>query len=209
MKKIFTMSLVLFLIGGISIAGAADQGEDEIGQRAKAYFEDLFASLGTVAAQYPTIDNFREIMRPVVEKTDGIYGATLIDPDFVIREVYFHSHFLARGFDLKKVKELKDFYRMMKEDPAPQLSEPAHGSLFQPRLIAMRYPAIRNGKLENVVSMMVRTQSFLKSAGLDKCKAYKIICQGKLAEEKGELSERFKEVKVNLPSTEWVIQYEK
>jgi len=209
MKKVFLVFLSCFLMSGISFVWAADYANDEIGQKADSYFKELFLDLGRVAAQDPTVDDFREIMRPVVEKTDGIYGATLIDPEFVIRQIYFHSHFLARGFDLKKVKELENFYKMMKENPAPQLSEPGHGSLFQPRLIAMRYPVVKNGELKNIVSMMVRTQSFLKATGLDKCKAYKIICQGKLAEERSELSEGFKEVKLSLPSTEWVIQYEK
>ncbi|MBI5049938.1 MAG: hypothetical protein HZC11_03460, partial [Nitrospirae bacterium] len=161
MKKVFLMVLISFLIGGVSFAWAVDYAKDEIGHKAELYFEELFSILRDAAAQDPTADSFKEIMKPGVEKIDGIYGATLIDPDFVIRQVYFHSHFLARGFDLKKVKELDNFYRMMKESPAPQLSEPGHGNLVQPRLIAARYPVIKNGELKNIVSVMVRTQSFL------------------------------------------------
>jgi hypothetical protein len=73
----------------------------------------------------------------------------------------------------------------------------------------MRYPVVVNGKLKNILSMMVRTQAYLKAAGLDECRAYKIICQGKLAEEKGTLGKDFKQVKVKLPSTKWTIQYKK
>lgn len=209
MKKVFLVVLSSVLIGGVSFAWAVDYNKDEIGHKAESYFEELFSILRDIAAQDPTVDSFKEIMKPAIEKIDGIYGATLIDPDFVIRQVYFHSHFLARGFDLKNVKELDNFYKMMKENPAPQLSEPGHGNLVQPRLIAVRYPVIKNGELKNIVSVMVRTQSFLKAAGLNRCKAYKIICLGKLTEEKGELTENFKEVKLSLPSTEWVVQYEK
>jgi hypothetical protein len=59
-----------------------------------------------------------------------------------------------------------------------------------------------------VVSLLVRTEAFLKAAGLDQCSAYKIICRGELAEEKGTLSNHFHEVPLHLPSTEWVIQYD-
>ncbi|MBN1547331.1 MAG: hypothetical protein JW902_11780 [Syntrophaceae bacterium] len=144
----------------------------------------------------------------MAEATDGFYGGTLIDSDWVIAQVYFKSHFLARGFDLKKVKELSAFYKMMKESPAPQLSEPGHGSLVQPRLIAMRYPVMKDGKVKNILSVMVKTEAYLKAVGLDKRRAYKIICRGELAEEKGKLPKDYKQVKLDLPSTEWIIQYQ-
>ena len=92
--------------------------------------------------------------------------------------------------------------------PAPQLSEPGHGNLVQPRLIAMRYPVVKNGKMTSMVSMMIRTEAFLKAVKIDTCKAYKFTCLGKEAESSGTLSKAAKEVKVELPSTEWVIQYE-
>jgi hypothetical protein len=44
--------------------------------------------------------------------------------------------------------------------------------------------------------------------GLDKCRAFKIICRGEPAEEKGELSDHYREVKLSLPATDWVIQYD-
>jgi hypothetical protein len=187
----------------------ADPNSDEIGQKTVAYFTDLFDKLGSAAQKDPTSDTYRKIFKPVAESIDGLYGATLIGPDWVIVQVYHSSHFLARGFDLKKVKELTEFYKLMQDQPAPQLSEPGHGSLMQPRLIAMRYPVIKDGKVKNIVSIMVRTPAYLKAVGLDQCSAYKITCKGKLAEEKGTLAKGFKEVKLQLPSTEWVIQYQK
>jgi hypothetical protein len=186
-----------------------DPNNDEIGLKTVAYFDELFGKLKTAAQKDPSYDTFRTIMKPVAESVDGFFGGTLIDPNFVIIQVYYKRNFLARGYDLKKVKELTDFYKMMKEKPAPQLSEPGHGSLIQPRLIAMRYPVIKDGKLNNIVSMMVKTEAYLKASGLDKCSAYKIICQGELAEEKGKLGKNYKEVKLSLPSTEWVIQYQR
>ena len=186
-----------------------DPNNDEVGIKTTAYFKDLFGKMALAAQKDPNYDSYRQIMKPVAEDVKGFYGGTLVDPDWVIRQVYYPSHFLARGYDLKKVKELTEFYKMMKEKPAPQLSEPGHGSLVQPRLIAMRYPVIVNGKLKNILSMMMKTQEYLKAVGLDECSAYKIICQGKLAEEKGTLGKDFKQVKVKLPSTEWTIQYKK
>lgn len=209
MKRFLLVIAGAVLIGNFSISWGIAQDRDEIERNIEVYFEELFIRLKKVAEQDPTIENFRKIMRPVVEETDGLFGATLIDPDFVIQQVYYPSHFLGRGYDLRKVKELKYFYKIMKQNPAPQLSEPGHGGIFQPRLISMRYPVIKDGKLRNIVSIMVRTKSFLKATGLDKCKAFRIICLGKLAEERGMLSENYKEITLELPSTEWVIQYER
>jgi hypothetical protein len=148
-------------------------------------------------------------MKTFMEATPGVFGATLIDTNFVIRAVYFKRDFLAVGFDLKKVKQLDHFWKLMQEKPAPQVSEPGHGSLVQPRLVAMRYPIIKDGRFEGIVSVMIHTDTFLKAVGLDTCSAYKIICLGVLAEEKGDLGKTYNDVPVTLPSTEWVIQYRK
>ncbi len=181
---------------------------DVLSRNIQNYFDSLFKSMKEVADKNPTVDNFRELMKPGAETIKGLYGATFIDADWVIRQVYFPTHFLAKGFDLKKVKELKYFQDLMIKTPAPQLSEPGHGSIFQPRLIAMRYPVITDGKMVNLISMMIRTEYFLEETGLDTCTAFKIICLGQTAEEKGTLSANFKEIKLELPSTTWVIQYE-
>jgi hypothetical protein len=202
-------ALLMCACGAFGADPNCDPNNDEIGIKTCAYFNDLFGKMVQAAQKDPNYDNYREVMKPVAESVKGFYGGTLVDTDWVIWQVYYPSHFLARGYDLKKVKELTEFQKLMKEKPAPQLSEPAHGSLVQPRLIAMRYPVVVNGKLKNILSMMVRTQAYLKAAGLDECSAYKIICQGKLAEEKGTLGKDFKQVKVKLPSTEWTIQYKK
>ncbi|MBM4102442.1 MAG: hypothetical protein FJ263_00115 [Planctomycetes bacterium] len=214
-KNIALLLLAVVLMCTAKALGEPSQGlscdpnNDEVGRKTVAYFNTLFEGLGKTAEKDPLYDSYREIMKPVAESTEGFYGGTLVGPDWVIVQVYYPSHFLARGFDLKKVKELTDFYKMMQEKPAPQLSEPGHGSIMQPRLIAMRYPVIRDGKVKNILSMMVRTEAYLKAVGLDKCSAYKITCKGKLAEEKGELAKEYKEVKLQLPSTEWTIQYQK
>lgn len=204
LSVIFTALSVLFLASPYQA-----KGDDEIAVKTTSYFEGLFNQLKSAAEQDPSADTFRRIMKPAAESIKGFFGATLISPDFVIRQVYNPTHFLARGYDLKKVKELEYFYGLMKENPAPQLSEPGHGSIVQPRLIAMRYPVIKEGNLTNIISMMVRTDNFLEASGLDKCKAYKIICLGKVAESKGELSKDYKEISLKLPSTEWSIRYEK
>jgi hypothetical protein len=191
-----------------SFAVRAAQTDDPIGTAVENYFNAAFERLGKVAAQKPTVETFRKAMKPCAEATNGFFGGTLIDTDYVIRQTYLKKNFLAKGFSLRKVKQLDYFWEQMDKNPAPQLSEPGHGSLIQPRLIAMRYPVITDGKLVNVVSMMVRTESFLEATGLDKCSAFKIICRGEPAEEKGTLSENFHEVKLALPSTDWVIQYD-
>ncbi|MDO8301757.1 MAG: hypothetical protein Q7T18_00795, partial [Sedimentisphaerales bacterium] len=160
-------ALLMCACGTFGADPNCDPSNDEVGRKTLAYFNDLFGKMAQAAQEDPNYDSFRKIMKPVAEEVKGFYGGTLVDPDFVIRQVYYPSHFLARGYDLKKVKELTEFYKTMKEKPSPQLSEPGHGSLVQPRLIAMRYPVIVNGKFKNIVSMMVRTDEYLKAAGLD------------------------------------------
>lgn len=203
MKRLITLAL---LFAALTVRAA--RTEDSIGIAVEDYFRTAFAKLGEVAAKKPTHDTFREAMKPAAESVEGFFGGTLINPDFVIAQSYYKFHALANGFDLKKIKELDYFRDLMNTAPAPQLSEPGHGRLFQPRLISMRYPIVTGGKLQGVVSMMVRTERFIEVTGLAKCRAYKITCRGELAEEKGNLSDHPREVRLALPSTEWVIQYD-
>ncbi len=181
---------------------------DPIAVAAEKYLMESFARLREVAAQKPTPETFRAAMKPCAEATPGFFGGTYIDTGYTIRQVYFKRNFLARGFSLRKVKQLKPFWEQMDENPMPQLSEPGHSLIRPVHLITMRYPVLTNGKLEGVVSMIVRTKAFLKASGLDRCRAYTVICQGVVAEKNGKLSNHHREVKLTLPSTEWVIQYD-
>ena len=202
------LAIAVALAGILAAKGAEEQ--DPVAKAVAAYFDQCFKDLKAVAETHPTTETFRQEMKAVAEKTKGFFGGTLIDTNFVIAEVYFRRDALARGYDLKKVKELDAFWKKMREKPEPQLSEPGHGNLLQPRLVAMRYPFLApDGKLEGIVSMMVRTDYFLKEARLGECSAFQIVVDNKTAEEKGTLSASPREVKVSLPSTEWVIRYDR
>ena len=204
---------ILALIGLCTLPFAASAQvqppDDPVGKATAAYFAKTFADLQAVADQHPTKETFREAMKPLEEATEGFFGGSFIDTDFVIREVYYPRDFLARGFDLKKVKQLDYFWDLMRKNPTPQLSEPGHGSIVQPRLIAMRYPVLKDGKLAAVVSFFVRTEKFLEAVGLGDAKGYRISCRGVLAEEDGKLGANAKRVTVSLPANEWVIEYAK
>lgn len=208
MKK-YVLSLI-FLICAVpffAIQAMAVPSETQLVTAVQGYFAPLFAGLEKAARKQPTVDSFREVMKPFVSDIDGFFGGTLIDKDFVIRQVYRRRNFLAVGYDLKKVKELDYFWDRMRKEPSPQLSEPGHGSLLQPRLIAMRYPIMQDGQLTGVVSLMVRTKAFLKAVGLDQAAAYRIVCRGQEAEAEGELGKDFKQITLQLPANEWLIQY--
>ena len=207
MVRAFIVSLVLLFLFFIPQVARA-QAADDMQKKVQVYFDDIFLKLKTIAHQQPTVANFRQISQPVLKSVPGLFGGSYIDDKWVIRQSLFAIHAMARGFDLKGVAELHYFQQKMKDAPGPQLSEPGHGNLMQPRLIAMRYPVLKDGKVEGIVSVMVRTPAFLRAVGLDKAKAYKIICLGKLAEQYGVMPEKFTEFKVSLPSTEWLIQYE-
>lgn len=204
---------ILALIGLLALPCAASAQvqppDDPVGKATAAYFAKTFADLKAVADQQPTKETFREAMKPLEEATAGFFGGSFIDTDFVIREVYHPRDFLARGFDLKKVKQLDYFWDLMRKEPTPQLSEPGHGSIVQPRLIAMRYPVMKDGKLAAVVSFFVRTEAFLDAVGLGDAKGYRITCRGVLAEEDGKLGDSPKSVTVSLPANEWLIEYVK
>ena len=206
-----TKILALLALCALPFAAAAQvqPPDDPVGKAVAAYFDKTFANLKAVADKQPTKDTFREAMKPLEDATDGFFGGSFIDTDFVIREVYYPRDFLARGFDLKKVKQLDYFWDLMRKNPTPQLSEPGHGSIVQPRLIAMRYPVMKDGKLAAVVSFFVRTEKFLEAVGLGDAKGYRITCRGVLAEEDGELGSAPKRATVSLPANEWVIEYAK
>ena len=203
--------LALLALCALPFAAAAQiqPPDDPVGKAVAAYFAKTFADLKAVADRQPTKDTFREAMKPLEDATAGFFGGSYIDTDFVIREVYYPRDFLARGFDLKKVKQLDYFWDLMRKNPTPQLSEPGHGSIVQPRLIAMRYPVMKDGKLAAVVSFFVRTEKFLDAVGLGDAKGYRIVCRGVLAEEDGKLGANPKSVTVSLPANEWVIEYAK
>ena len=206
-----TQILALLALCALPVAASAQvqPPDDPVGKAVAAYFDKTFANLKAVADRQPTKDTFREAMKPLEDATDGFFGGSFIDTDFVIREVYYPRDFLARGFDLKKVKQLDYFWDLMRKNPTPQLSEPGHGSIVQPRLIAMRYPVMKDGKLAAVVSFFVRTEKFLDAVGLGDAKGYRIVCRGVLAEEDGKLGANPKSVTVSLPANEWVIEYAK
>lgn len=206
-----TRILALLALCALPVAASAQVQplDDPVGKAVAAYFDATFANLKAVADRQPTKDTFRAAMKPLEDATDGFFGGSYIDTDFVIREVYYPRDFLARGFDLKKVKQLDYFWDLMRKNPTPQLSEPGHGSIVQPRLIAMRYPVLKDGKLAAVVSFFVRTEKFLQAVGLGDAKGYRIVCRGVLAEEDGELGANPKSVTVSLPANEWVIEYAK
>lgn len=209
MKSMRQVVAIVSVVAALSAGSLrADEVADRMGQAVSNYVARVITGLGKVADQHPTVDTFRGQMKALMEGTEGVFGASLIDTNFVIRQVYYRRDFLAVGFDLKKVKELDYFWALMRQKPEPQLSEPGHGNLIQPRLVAMRYPFLENGKLQGIVSVMIHTEAFLKATGLDQCKAYRITCLGKEAESKGTLAVPYHEVKLALPSTEWVIQFE-
>lgn len=204
LMRIFSICVTLCLFASASMAAPS---ETQMAASVQNYVAGLFDKLDNAASQHPTPDTFRAIMKPLLTDIDGVYGATLIDDNFVIQQVYFSRNFLARGFDLKKVKELDYFWKQMRNNPSTQLSEPAHGSLLQPRLLAMRSPILKEGKLVGVVSLMVRTEAFLKATGLDQCQAYRITCRGQLAESEGKLGDHPRQIQLSLPATDWLIEY--
>lgn len=201
------LALAALCTGLIAASAQVQPPDDPVGQAVAAYFEKTFADLKAVADKQPDKDTFRAAMKPLEEATDGFFGGSFIDTNFVIREVFYPRDFLARGYDLKKVRQLDHFWDLMRKNPSPQLSEPGHGNLVQPRLIAMRYPVLKDGQLAAVVSFFVRTEHFLKAVGLDKAKGYRITCRGVIAEEDGKLGSSPKIVTISLPANEWVIEY--
>lgn len=199
---------VLMMGSACGGTAAAVPAETNVVAAVETYFVDLFDRLERVAEQRPTEKNFRALMKPEVEKIGGFYGASFINPDWEIRAVYSRSHALAVGYSLTKVKPLDAFRKKMAEKPAPQLSEPSDGGLMRPSLITMRQPVMQDGKLAGMVSLIIRTEHFLRAVGLEACTAYVITCDDVEAERKGVLGEQRKRVVVPLPSTEWTIEYE-
>jgi hypothetical protein len=206
MKRI--AAILCGLAALMSLRADAAPAADEMKLAVETYFSDLFGRMSNAVAKAPTETSFRDVMKAEIVGVEGLFGGSLIDASWVIREVLYRRDGLAVGVDLAEVKELDGFRTKMAEAPGPQLSEPGQGGLFQPRLISMRYPVMKDGKMDRMVSIMVRTEAFLSAVKLDKCKAFRITCLGKLATSKGKLSKAKRSVTIRLPSTEWVIEYE-
>jgi hypothetical protein len=209
MKKAIILAIFLFLIISPASYAHSDTNTDDLSAKVTVYFDGMFAKLKTVAEAQPTAANFRSIAQPALKNIPGLFGGSFIDNKWVIRQSLFAIHAMARGFDLSNVPELRYFQEQMKKVPGPQLSEPGHGSIVQPRLIAMRYPVMKDGKVVAIVSMMVKTEYFLQAVGLNKAKAFRISCLGKEAEKRGKLSDKPQVVELSLPSTTWKIEYDK
>lgn len=194
----------------LAVAGRAWSAptEAELAQAVRGYFAGLFQRMERVAGKAPTEESFREVLRAEFKDVPGLFGASLIDGDWTIRQVLHRRDALAVGYSLKDVKELDAFRKAMAEHPGPQLSEPAHGGLLQPRLISLRQPILENGNMVRMVSVLMRTEAFLEATGLDRCKAYAISCQGKVAEREGKLSDARRNLTVELPATTWTIEFE-
>ena len=210
MRKAWGMVACGLVLAGVAdgVPGVAAPAETNVIAAVETYFDGLFDRLERVAEQQPTEATFRALMKPEIEKLGGFYGASFINPDWEIRAVHSRRHALAVGYSLTKVKQLDAFRKKMAEKPAPQLSEPSDGGLMRPSLITMRQPVMKDGKLAGMVSLIVRTEHFLRAVGLDACAAYAIACDGVEAERKGVLSDQRKRVVIPLPSTEWTIEYE-
>ena len=210
MRKAWGMVAFGLVLAGVAdgVSGVAAPAETNVIAAVETYFDGLFDRLERVAEQQPTEATFRALMKPEIEKLGGFYGASFINPDWEIRAVHSRRHALAVGYSLTKVKQLDAFRKKMAEKPAPQLSEPSDGGLMRPSLITMRQPVMKDGKLAGMVSLIVRTEHFLRAVGLDACAAYAITCDGVEAERKGVLSDQRKRVVIPLPSTEWTIEYE-
>ena len=210
MRKAWGMVACGLVLAGVAdgVSGVAAPAETNVIAAVETYFDGLFDRLERVAEQQPTEATFRALMKPEIEKLGGFYGASFINPEWEIRAVHSRRHALAVGYSLTKVKQLDAFRKKMAEKPAPQLSEPSDGGLMRPSLITMRQPVMKDGKLAGMVSLIVRTEHFLRAVGLDACAAYAITCDGVEAERKGVLSDQRKRVVIPLPSTEWTIEYE-
>jgi len=190
-------------------ATAVSPPDDAVGRAVHGFFLARFREVQDVADRQPPPEMFRAAAKPLAETTPGFYDASLIGPDFVIRQVYDRMDGLAVGYDLKKVKPLREFWRMMREQPGPQLSEPARGMPWEPRLTTLRVPFFTpDGKLAGIVSLIFRTSALVQTAGLESCPAWRITCRGQPAESQGTLPETgTRRVTLRLPATEWVIDY--
>lgn len=201
-------SLAVAIALSLAVRAEAAPVATQLVASVQAYFTNIVGRLEQVATNAPTAETFRGVLKPAVASLDGFYDASLLSADWIILQVGDPSHFLGVGYDLKKVKALDPFRGRMAEAPGPQVSEPAAGGWMSPRLISVRVPVRVEGNVVRIVSLMVRTDAFLKAVGLADCRAFAITCGEVKAERKGKLTPAATRVEVPLPATRWVIEYE-
>jgi hypothetical protein len=76
--------------------------DDPIGIVVESYFSAVFDEMGKVAAQRPTKDTFRELMKPLAEAVDGFTDGSFLDNKYVIQESYKDHIISPVGYDLHK-----------------------------------------------------------------------------------------------------------
>jgi len=158
---------MVLVLSFFPVFSSARGDDNRIVQEKRDYFSTLVTAAEAVAVQEPTPLTFRVLMRPAAHSVDGFYDATLIDAGHVIRQVYDPLHFLARGYDLDRVPQLREQWRAMDVNPAPQITEPASGGFTSPRLVSVRVPLLKDGKAVLFVSIMVRAEAYEKAVGVN------------------------------------------
>ena len=71
MKTRIRVLCMLAVAGLAAFQAQAVPTEAELKAAVETYYNDLFQRLGKVAEQNPTVDTFRDLMKPQIEKIDG------------------------------------------------------------------------------------------------------------------------------------------
>ena len=88
---VISVAAIVLVAGNVLAAPA----EVELKSSVEKYFGNLFQRLQQAAAKNPTDETFRDVMKPHLDGIEGLYGSTLLNADWEIRQVYFKAHFLA------------------------------------------------------------------------------------------------------------------
>ncbi len=200
--------IALLLVGSLAAQYGAALEENPIAVALQSSVQKYVDILSEAAEQNPTKNTFRRIMKPYVTDLPGVRAATLLDPDFKIRQVYFRRHFAGIGYDVKSQDVMKSFFTMMTQKPEPQISGPTLPKLLRPSFVALRHPIMRDNSLTGVLTMFIATDTLLAQAGLLDGTAYRITSPDVGVVSKGTLSEHCQKTVIPLPSTQWTIEYD-
>ncbi len=201
------LCIALLCMGMDAPAFSASPEADSVSDRIKEYFKQHVDTLNKAAEQRPSERTFRKVMAPLVPTINEFKGASLLNRDFVIRQVYSRKHIAAIGYDLKKQEAVKVAHAAMLEQPAPQLNGPTKPTLLRSSFITLRVPFVEEGVLVGAVSLILDTKAVLKEVGISKWRAYRIKSSDGESFAHGELSSGTLHFKVQLPSLLWDVEY--
>jgi hypothetical protein len=201
------VALVIALALNASAFAAHLPEDDAVGKKVDRYFERLGIELQASADKKPTSKTFASDIKNVVWTNEDLCGAYFLDTDWIVRKSLFPLQIFMVGHDYRTDPSLDHYRTMVTAFREPKLLAPMPRTFIRPGRITMTCPVFDALRVTGYLSVEVSTQRWLNAVGLDRAKAYRIVCDGKESLKKGKIPFEHHTVTMSMFSSTWVIEY--